>query len=121
MSQEIRALDDPAHSRIPESFRLIVYRVVEEALNNALRHAQPRRVTIRLALRPDRLLHLSVEDDGRGFDPQTFQEGLGLRTAAVRVQQLGGVWQLTSAPGRGTTLTAILPLPTEPVQEGELA
>jgi signal transduction histidine kinase len=102
-------LDDPEHNHLPEAVRLAAYRVVEEAFGNAARHALARHVELALALRAERLA-IHVRDDGRGFDPAAIRAGLGLSSIAARVGAVGGTWGVTSAPGQGTTLEALLPL-----------
>ncbi|HEX2075102.1 MAG TPA: GAF domain-containing protein [Geodermatophilus sp.] len=90
-----------------------VYRLVQEALANVAKHSGARRATVRLQHRRTGHHELVVEvvDDGVGFDPSARQPGhLGLRTMAQRVQQLGGVFRLDSRPGRGTRVSASIPL-----------
>ena len=106
----LAAIDDPAENRIPEELRLASYRVLEEALNNIYRHAGATRVAICLRATADQEIHLTIQDDGRGFNPARLRPGLGLSSIADRVGQVGGLWKITSAVGAGTTLTATLPL-----------
>ena len=106
----LTAIDHPAENRIPEDLRLAVYRVLEEALNNIYRHAGAKRVTILLRATADREIHLTIRDDGRGFDPARLRPGLGLSSIEDRVGQAGGVWKISSRAGAGTTLTITLPL-----------
>lgn len=84
-----------------------LYRVAQEALNNLIKHAQASRVVLRLRCAPA-LLTLEVQDDGVGFDPQADYPGhLGLHTMRERVERLGGVLDIKSAPGAGTTVRAM--------------
>lgn len=90
-----------------------VYRVVQESLANIAKHSGARRATVRLrhrrAARSELLVELS--DDGVGFDPSVRQPGhLGLRTMAQRIEQVGGTLHVDSRPGRGTRITAVVPL-----------
>jgi signal transduction histidine kinase len=91
-----------------------VYRVAQEALHNALRHAGARGVTVALsgtAQRPASRLVLEVTDDGKGFDPAApAGRGLGLASMRQRAQAAGGTVAVTSAPGRGTTVRLTVPL-----------
>lgn len=103
-------LDDPAANQLPEPLRLAVYRVTEEALANAYRHAAAGAVEISLVLDRDHAIALSVRDNGAGFDPNKVVPGLGLSSVAGRVDQFGGHWQVSSAPGEGTSLSAVFPL-----------
>ncbi|MCF6734382.1 GAF domain-containing sensor histidine kinase [Blastococcus sp. KM273129] len=100
--------------RLPCEVEEQVYRVVQEALANIAKHSGASRATVRLGRRrtePPGLL-VEIVDDGAGFDPCAGQPGhLGLSTMAQRVRQLGGVLQVDSSPGRGTRLSATVPLP----------
>jgi signal transduction histidine kinase len=82
-----------------------LYRIAQEALNNALKHAQARRITVCLSLFP-RQVALEIADDGRGFDLDTVREraGLGLRSIEERVAQLGACLTIDSQPGQGTKI-----------------
>lgn len=84
-----------------------LFRITQEALVNALRHANARRIDVRLCYEADGV-KLAVTDDGRGFDPGTAEGGqaghfglVGLRERAARI---GAALSITSAPGRGTTI-----------------
>ncbi|WP_295117469.1 sensor histidine kinase [uncultured Chitinophaga sp.] len=83
---------------------LIIYRVVQEALTNILKHAGATQVIVQLSY--DRgLLSVTIEDDGKGFDMQEAkQNGIGIGNMHTRVQLLKGSCQVTSAPGQGTTV-----------------
>ena len=83
-----------------------VLRIAQEALQNALRHAQAGRVSVRLHAGEDGLL-LEVEDDGVGFDPASVDarsRRLGLTSMEERARRLGGALEIRSAPGAGTTV-----------------
>ena len=83
-----------------------VLRIAQEALHNALRHAAPERVSVRLATERDRLL-VEVVDDGAGFEPgdaELRSKHLGLTSMEERARSIGGHLELRSAPGAGTTV-----------------
>jgi len=83
-----------------------ILRVAQEALQNAIRHADPQHVGVRLA-RHDGRLELEVSDDGAGFDPadpELRARRLGLTSMEERAQRLGGTLEIRSAPGAGTTV-----------------
>jgi signal transduction histidine kinase len=84
-----------------------LYRVVQEALNNALRHAQARRIDVTLARTPTGV-RLQVEDDGVGF-VEGGCDGFGIRNMRTRVQDMGGSLLLDSTPGAGTRLIVDIP------------
>ncbi|HEU5317234.1 MAG TPA: ATP-binding protein, partial [Chloroflexota bacterium] len=104
------ALDAPLDNKLSMPLRETIYRVVEEALSNAQRHAGASRVTIGLALRDPAHVEVTVADNGGGADPAQLKPRLGLRTVEARVRNLGGAWRLTTAPGQGTALSVELPL-----------
>jgi signal transduction histidine kinase len=106
----VLALDDPADNQIEEALRLTAYRAVEEALGNVAKHADARQVVVSLALDGPSTLRVTVQDDGRGFDPSRRVDGLGLIGIATRIEAAGGEWGVASAPGAGTTVTLRLPL-----------
>jgi signal transduction histidine kinase len=109
VDRAVSELDDPEDNRLPEAVRLAAYRVVEEALGNAARHARANRVNIGLGL-GDEQLAIRVRDDGLGFDPREVRTGLGLSSIAARVGCVGGNWRVSSRVGQGTALEAFLPL-----------
>jgi PAS domain S-box-containing protein len=88
---------------LPGPVEEALYHIAQEALNNALKHAAATSVTVRLN-REDHRLELEVADNGSGFDPQAVngQGGLGLVSIRERVEKLGGVLTILSAPGAGT-------------------
>ncbi|HUB34902.1 MAG TPA: ATP-binding protein [Bryobacteraceae bacterium] len=95
--------------QLPEEHKTCIYRVVQEALHNIVQHAGARKVKVTV-WQDELRLGLSVEDDGRGFDPGR-QKGMGLVGMEERVKHLGGNFEVHSHPGAGTVLTISLPLP----------
>jgi signal transduction histidine kinase len=93
---------------LPEEHKTCIYRVVQEALNNVVRHAQARAVQIALEQHASGLL-LRIQDDGAGFDAQRVR-GLGLLGMEERTRHLGGSFAIDSQAGRGTLLKITLPL-----------
>jgi signal transduction histidine kinase len=104
---------------LPDPYQTCVYRVVQEALTNCVRHAKARSIIVTVTGH-ELGLDMSVRDDGIGFDAAKHYDGLGLRGIEERVKELGGVMRITSAAGRGTTLAIELPL-AAPVKEVRLA
>jgi signal transduction histidine kinase len=88
-----------------------VFRVAQEALNNAAKHAQAKQVLLRLVARGG-LLQLQVVDDGRGCDPDQMLRagGSGLGGMRERLRLYGGTLELHSAVGEGTRLRAVVPV-----------
>ncbi len=97
--------------RLPREIELALYRVGQEALSNAARHAGARQVTVRLAAQPDKLV-LQIVDDGRGFSlhSQERPPGLGLVGMRERMAMIGGQLDIQTAPGRGVAVIATVPL-----------
>jgi signal transduction histidine kinase/tetratricopeptide (TPR) repeat protein len=85
-----------------------LYHIVVEALNNVVKHAAATRVALQLT-QANGVLHLCVVDDGRGFDPAQTKGGMGLRNIRERVARLDGRLSVSSAPGGGTRLEAVVP------------
>jgi signal transduction histidine kinase len=86
-----------------------IYRVVQEALTNCVRHSSAQRVAVGLT-RTDRGLDLTITDDGTGIDTARHAQGFGLRGIEERARELGGRVSLLTSPGAGTTLNMHLPL-----------
>jgi signal transduction histidine kinase len=94
---------------LPDEYKICVYRLVQEALSNAVRHSRARNAKVRVDGRASGIA-VEVSDDGQGFDPQRTR-GLGILGMEERVKRLGGQLTVKSAPGRGTVVRAELPLP----------
>jgi signal transduction histidine kinase len=96
--------------RLPMAVETALYRVVQEAMTNVVRHARATRVDVMAERRGDRVL-VMVEDDGVGFEPHQVQRGehLGLLGLRERAEALGGTLTLESAPGAGTTVVVEVP------------
>jgi signal transduction histidine kinase len=104
-------------SRLPPEVEEGLYRIAVEALNNALRHAQARCISVSLWFKPE-ATRLEVADDGIGFDPPAVRKrgGLGLRGMEERAKEMGGTWSVDSRPGTGTTVTVVVPAQTQPTE-----
>ena len=91
--------------RLPPAVETALYRVVQEAMTNVVRHAKAQRVDILVEHRGERVM-VMIEDDGAGFDPQQVQRAdhFGLLGMKERAEVLGGTMVLESAPGAGTTI-----------------
>jgi PAS domain S-box-containing protein len=100
---------------VPEDFKIVVYRVMQEALTNAARHSKADTINIRLKKDADGL-ELEVEDNGCGFNPHDALEssdglsGYGLRGMQERAEICGGSISIQSHPGAGTHIRATLPV-----------
>jgi signal transduction histidine kinase/ligand-binding sensor domain-containing protein len=102
-------VDDRVHD-LSRGAALALFRIVQEALGNAAKHSKATRITVGLT-RSNGHVTLIVSDNGVGFDRGllTSSGGLGLITMRERAGQLNGTFEFTTAPGRGTTITVIVP------------
>ena len=89
---------------------LAAYRIVQEALTNAVKHSQATQLSVQLSTKPQSL-YVQVLDNGKGFDPSKNTTGFGLRGMKERASALGGTCQIWSSPGAGCRISVILPLP----------
>ena len=96
---------------LPPELELACFRLVQEALNNAAKHADARAVAVALRM-ADGGLSIAVTDDGRGFDPGSIEgsDRLGLRQMRERMAALGGRLTLLSQPGEGTEVRGWVPI-----------
>jgi len=112
---EVHLTCEPMEERLDPDLETLVYRVAQEALTNAAKYADSPDITLTLEC-SDTRLRLLVQDHGRGFDVDAAltgnanERGFGLRAMRDRVQLFGGRFQVTSAPGRGTTIQVEVPL-----------
>ncbi len=94
----------------PQPVLIGVYRIVQELLNNAIKHAGAHQIIVQCS-ESDQALSLTVEDDGCGFNPQEVgKKGLGLKNVENRVALLHGTVEIESHPGRGTTINIEIPI-----------
>ncbi len=105
LEREINAVE----ADVPQPLKISIFRIVQEATNNVLKHSKADR--IKVCLRgAGGSLELSIEDNGQGFDPiaaassRDFSHGLGLQSMKERAELSGGDYELRSAPGEGTAI-----------------
>jgi len=90
-----------------------LYRIAQEAVTNAVRHAQPNRITVRLVAR-DGTIAMAIEDDGVGLPEDLDPEaGMGLRVMRYRAQRVGGVLEANRRPEGGTVISCVVHLPPD--------
>ena len=97
---------------LPAAVEVAVFRITQEAITNAVRHACARYVTVQVRGAADAVA-VEVVDDGRGC-PDDATPGLGLQSMRDRAAELGGTCSITGAPGGGTRVSAVLPLGGDP-------
>jgi signal transduction histidine kinase len=96
-------------SRLSGETETALYRIVQEALTNVIKHAQAQTVSVVLTRKDDRVVAV-IEDDGRGFDPaDTSDERLGLLGMGERIALVNGQLSVESRPGEGTTIAVEVP------------
>ena len=107
-SVEVEVETSDISDDLPDEYKVTIYRLVQEALHNAVRHSGARnaRVCVRQA---EGRIRIEVSDDGHGFDPARTR-GMGILGMEERVKRLGGSFAIESKPGQGTTLRADLPV-----------
>lgn len=94
---------------------IVLFRIMQEALNNSIKHAHASRITLSMTYQPDELT-LTITDDGQGFDLRDLENraleesGAGLRTMQRRAELIGGTCHLRSEAGRGTCITLTAPV-----------
>jgi signal transduction histidine kinase len=109
----ISVTNDLGDTVVPAAVEVAAYRIVQEALNNVLKHAHARRCEVELALsgiEPMTVLMIRVRDDGMGATPEAGQGGVGLNSMYERAHELGGECVVSFTPGQGVNVTATIPL-----------
>jgi two-component system, NarL family, sensor histidine kinase DegS len=102
--------------RYDPAFEVAIFRLVQEALTNVVKHAGASRVWVKVETAGGREIKVQVKDDGGGFDPDQVKPGVagtkfGLVAMRERCELLGGTMEILSAPGQGTKLNFVFPLP----------
>jgi two-component system, NarL family, sensor kinase len=92
-----------AQENLPFDVRYNFYRIVQESLNNIVKHSEATRAEINLR-QTDRAITLTIHDDGRGFDTQAIGAGMGMNSMRERAEAAGASFHVTSEPGRGTSV-----------------
>lgn len=90
--------------RLGSRLEVLIYRCAYELINNALRHAEAIRINVQLTV-DERLVSLSVQDDGKGFDPEMVAYGAGFTNMRNRIASYNGKINIYSSPGEGTEVT----------------
>lgn len=100
--------NDPHIENISNNKKLIVYRIVQEQLNNILKHSKATEAEIHLKTVKNKL-HMSIKDNGIGFDPKKKAKGIGLNNITSRVEMHNGNMEILSSPGNGCVLKIDIP------------
>jgi signal transduction histidine kinase len=110
ISKEVADLEQPGGVKLEDGLKLTLYRVAEEALTNAAKHAAATGIEIDLGLYGQGSIRLCVTDRGQGFDPSTQAPGFGMLNMKDYAGARGGELTVESVPQEGTGVTAMLPL-----------
>ena len=113
---EVEVHSEGVSEKLPDEYRICIYRLVQEALNNASQHAGAKNATVNVRQARDRIV-VEVNDNGRGFESDRVR-GMGLVGMEERVKRLRGSLTIDSQPGKGTSMKADLPLDREEVRAG---
>ena len=95
--------------RLEPRLEVVIYRIVQECVSNTMKHAKASHLSIQLT-RSQGMVNLLVEDDGRGFDLASVEEGMGMGNIRQRTADLGGTVHFDARQGRGTSVSVDIPL-----------
>ena len=107
---DLTIITDIAEISLPDQMEHALFRIAQEAISNAVRHAQASWIGLRLTVRQEMVV-LNIQDNGKGFDPlaEGAHYGLGMQSMRERVCELNGTIQIQSIPTQGTSISACLP------------
>jgi signal transduction histidine kinase len=94
---------------LQENQKLALFRIIQEQLNNIVKHSAAEHASIRL-YNEGGLISLAISDDGAGFDPEKIRKGLGFMNIRNRAELLDGLSEIVSSPGKGCILKVVLPV-----------
>ena len=98
--------------RLKDTTEIIIYRVIQEAVNNIIKHSDAKNVNIQL-MKDDSSISLIIEDDGKGFKPALIKKGLELKNIETRIAYLGGETVFDANKGKGCTIVIEIPIVNE--------
>jgi two-component system sensor histidine kinase DegS len=107
---EVNLMITGVERRLEPYLEVMIFRAVQELLGNASRHSQATKITVQVDMGND-LIRITVDDNGRGFDPETIQEStnLGLKLIRERAEMLGGSFDIDSMAGSGARISFTVP------------
>ena len=100
--------------RVPENVQLMLYRIIQEGMNNIVKHADATHVSITIK-NINRQVTLELKDNGKGFNAASVRWGLGLTNIKNRAELFGGKVTIKTAPGPGCSLKVAIPCTGQPV------
>jgi signal transduction histidine kinase len=108
-SVRVRTILFGSERAVPLRISDTLFRIGQEAIANAIRHARPTTITLSLAYRPSRV-ELIIEDDGFGFQVSSASAGFGIRGMTKRAETIAARFTIRSAPGEGSAVHVVAPL-----------
>ncbi|HEV2448541.1 MAG TPA: sensor histidine kinase, partial [Candidatus Sulfopaludibacter sp.] len=105
---KVRVDAEDVSDALPDDYRTCIFRVVQEALHNATRHSKATQARVNVR-QEQQQIEVIIQDNGHGFQPR-LEKGMGILGMEERVRHLGGSFHIDSAPGRGATISILLPL-----------
>jgi signal transduction histidine kinase len=97
-------------TQLPDPLKAVIYRILQEAMNNIAKHSKANLVSIFLMRKKDDRIELVIEDNGIGFDMESVKRGLGLGSMRERAELSVGSFDIKSVEGRGTVIRASWPI-----------
>ncbi len=97
-------------TQVPDPLKAVIYRILQEAMNNIAKHSKANLVSISLTTKKDGRIELVIEDNGTGFDMESVKKGLGLGSMRERAELSGGSFDIESVQGKGTVIRASWPI-----------
>ena len=94
--------------RLQKDYELALYRITQELINNVLKHAEAKNVSLQIGQRDEKII-LMIEDDGKGFELNAHKDGYGLHNLDARTQMMNGTMIIDSQPGKGTSVLIEIP------------
>ncbi|MEA1787361.1 tetratricopeptide repeat protein [Arenibacter sp. GZD96] len=91
------------------AIKINLYRIVQEALQNCVKYARAKNISISFYVRTS-ILYVTIADDGRGFDVARAKRGIGMKNISSRIKKMGGSWHINSALGQGTIIHLEIPV-----------
>jgi two-component system NarL family sensor kinase len=109
INAEVKIIGEP--KRLPENTEIMLYRIIQEMVNNTLKHAEANNISLNMNIQPN-LLNIQYSDDGKGFDVEEKIESrsIGLQSIQSRVNFLEGEISPESKPGAGVTYFMQIPI-----------
>jgi len=105
----IHSSDSIYWNSIEDKLKVNLYRIIQETLQNAIRHAEADTIDLNFSLQKG-LLILTITDDGKGFNPKQQNKGIGLKNMKSRIHKFNGQFLIETRPNKGTTTTVTMPI-----------